>query len=318
VKALVAGNTSAASNQASAKTNTPPVPAAPTGLTAVAVSSTLINLAWAASATVGVGYVIYSGSSATSQTEVVASGVTATSYAASGLNPSTAYYFSVKATDQGGTSAVSNIASATTKAPTVPSAPSALIAKVVSATEIDLSWSASASTGVTYNVYGSTTPGGSGSLLGSGMTATTFQATGLKASTTYYFSARAVSSGLISTASNSVSGTTPAVAQVACHVAYNAADDWGTGFVAAISITNTGTSALTSWKLSWTYSGNQQVTASWNGSYTQTGEAPTLTNESYNGTIAASATSTGIGFQATYTGKNVAPTVFYLNGVACK
>jgi hypothetical protein len=155
-------------------------------------------------------------------------------------------------------------------------------------------------------------------LVGSSNAATTFQATGLKASTTYYFTVRAVSSGLISTATNTVSGTTPEATQVACHVAYNAANDWGTGFVAAISITNTGTTPLTSWKLSWTYSGNQQVTSSWDGSYTQTGEALTITNESYNGTIAASATSTGIGFQATYTGKNVAPTVFYLNGVACK
>jgi endoglucanase len=318
VKAVFGGNMSAASAQVSARTSTPPAPAAPTGLNAVAASTTLINLGWVASATVGVAYTVYSGTSSSSQTNVVASGITATSAAVSGLTPSTKYYFEVKATNQGGTSAASNVASATTKAPTVPVAPSALTAKPVSATEIDLSWTASASTGVTYNVYGSTTPGGTGSLLGSGNASTTFQATGLKASTTYYFTVRAVSSGLISSASNSASATTPAPTQVACHVAYNASDDWGTGFVAAISITNTGTAALTSWKLAWTYSGNQQVTQSWDGSFTQTGEALTLTNASYNGTIAPNATSTGIGFQATYTGKNVAPTVFYLNGVACK
>ncbi len=318
VKAVVQGNISAASNQAWARTNAPPVPTAPTGLSAVAASATLINLGWVASATLGVAYTVYSSKSATSQSTVVASGVVGTTYAAAGLNPSTTYYFHVKATDQGGTSAASNVASAMTRAPSVPTAPSALTARVVSATEIDLKWVASASTGVTYNVYGSTVPGGIGSLLGSGGGSTIFQATGLKASTTYYFTVRAASNGLISSASNTISGTTPAATEVSCHVNYNASDDWGSGFVATVSITNTGAKTLTAWTLSWTYGGNQRITQSWDGTYTQNGESLTMTNASFNGTIAPSATNSGIGFQATYTGKNVAPTVFYLNGTACK
>jgi aryl-phospho-beta-D-glucosidase BglC (GH1 family) len=318
VKAVRQGTASAASVQVSASTKTPPVPAAPAGLTAVAASTTLINLGWVASATVGVGYVIYSGTDSSSENEVVASGVNATSYAVSGLKPATKYSFEVKATDQGGTSAASNVAIATTRTPTVPGAPSKLTASAISATQIDLSWAASATSDVTYNVYGSTSAGGTGSLLGSAGASTSFHASGLKAATTYYFTVRAVASGLISTASNTATGTTSAAAAVSCHVTYNASNDWGNGFVAAISVTNTGASALTSWTLSWTYSGNQQVTQSWDGTYAQKGEALTLTNMSWNGAIAPNATNAGIGFQATYTGKNVAPTVFYLNGVACK
>jgi hypothetical protein len=289
-------------------------------LMAMAASSTLINLGWVASATVGVAYTVYSGNSQSGETNVVATGVNATNYAVAGLNPSTTYSFEVKATDLGGTSAGSNVASATTRAATVPAAPAGLAVKVVSGTEIDLAWSGSGvgAGWVTYNVYGSTTPGGTGSLLGSGRGATNFRAAGLKPSTTYYFTVRAARGGLISSASNSASGTTSAAAQVSCRVSYDAAKDWGTGFVGTISITNTGTGPLSSWTLTWTNRGDQRVSASWNGSFTQQGERVTLTNASYNGTIAANATSTGIGFQATYTGANPAPSAFYLNGVPCK
>lgn len=318
VKAVVQGSFSAASNQAFAKANTPPAPAAPKGLTAVALSTTLINLGWVASATVGVGYVVYSGTTAGSQTELVARGLNSNSYAVSGLKASTKYFFSVKATDRGGTSAASNGASATTKTQSVPTPPSGLSARAVSATEIELTWAASASSGVTYNVYSSTAPGGTGSLIGSGSSATVFRAVGLKASTAYYFTVRAVADGLISSASNSAAAKTPAAPQVSCHVSYGASSDWGTGFVGAISIANEGTAALTSWTLSWTYTGTQKLTQSWNGTYKQTGESVTIWNTSYNGKIAPGATNTGIGFQATYTGNNVVPTAFFLNGTACK
>ena len=42
----------------------------------------------------------------------------------------------------------------------------------------------------------------------------------------------------------------------------------------------------------------------------------TLTNASYNGSIAAGA-STTIGFQGTWTGSDAAPTAFTVNGSAC-
>ena len=44
----------------------------------------------------------------------------------------------------------------------------------------------------------------------------------------------------------------------------------------------------------------------WNGGYTQAGAAVTVTSESYDGTLAPGA-STTVGFTATYSGSNTAP-----------
>ena len=43
-----------------------------------------------------------------------------------------------------------------------------------------------------------------------------------------------------------------------------------------------------------------------------------IVNASWNGTIAPNTTLTGIGWNANYSGPNLNPTVFYLNGVLCK
>ena len=43
----------------------------------------------------------------------------------------------------------------------------------------------------------------------------------------------------------------------------------------------------------------------------------TLTNASWNSTIAAGATVSGIGFNASYSGTNPPPTAFYVNGTLC-
>jgi cellulase/cellobiase CelA1 len=182
---------------------------------------------------------------------------------------------------------------------------------------VSLSWAPSTTAGVTYNVYGSTVAGGAGSLIAGGVTAPSFQAAGLNASTTYYFTVRAVLDGLPSSASNMATASMPETAALSCHVAYSASEDWATGFVARIAITNSGSTPINGWKLTWTYAGNQQLTQSWDGTYAQTGESIALSNASFNGTITPNATSTGIGFQATYTGHNVAPAAFFLNGVAC-
>lgn len=89
-------------------------PTIPTGLTATAVSSSQINLAWTASTdNIGVtGYEIYrSGNSVKLAT------VTTTSFGVTGLNPNTSYSFYVKARDAAGNvSGPSTTVTATTKA----------------------------------------------------------------------------------------------------------------------------------------------------------------------------------------------------------
>jgi len=87
-------------------------PSVPTGLTASAVSSSQINLSWTASSdNVGVsGYRVYRNGTQIATTS-------ATSYASTGLSPSTTYSYAVAAFDAAGNlSARSGTASATTPA----------------------------------------------------------------------------------------------------------------------------------------------------------------------------------------------------------
>jgi hypothetical protein len=93
------------------------IPAAPTGLTASAVSSSQINLSWSASSGATSYSVERSSSSGGTYTQIV-SGVTSTSYNNTGLSASTAYYYRVKATNTAGTSSASAVANATTQAAT--------------------------------------------------------------------------------------------------------------------------------------------------------------------------------------------------------
>ncbi|MDO0913971.1 cellulase family glycosylhydrolase [Streptomyces sp. DT2A-34] len=72
-----------------------------------------------------------------------------------------------------------------------------------------------------------------------------------------------------------------------CSAAYTVSSDWGGGFNAEVKVTNTGTTPLASWKVTWTWSGSQQVTSMWNASYTQTGSTVTATDAGHNGAVAA-------------------------------
>ncbi|MEU2929971.1 cellulase family glycosylhydrolase [Streptomyces sp. NPDC007251] len=83
----------------------------------------------------------------------------------------------------------------------------------------------------------------------------------------------------------------------ACTAAYSVSSDWGSGFNADVTVKNTGTAPLSSWKVTWTWSGGQKVTSLWNASYTQSGSSVTATNTAYNGSLAAGA-STSFGFGA--------------------
>ena len=301
-------------------TTTATPPAAPSGLTATAASANQINLAWKASSTSGVTYTVYFGTASGSTGTVLANAVSGTSYAATGLNASTTYYFTVRAvSSNGGSSAASNQASAATQAAPTPAAPSGLTATASSSSQINLGWKASATGGVTYSIYQGTSSGAATTLLASSVSGLSYSVTGLTASSTYFYVVKAVTpAGGVSAASNQATATTQVAAAGTCHVAYTDQNDWGSGFTGAVSITNTGTTALSSWTLTWSFAGNQQLNQSWNANYTQSGGSVTLTSMSYNGAIAAGATASGIGFNANYSGTNAAPTVFYLNGVRCQ
>lgn len=117
VRAYNAGGNSAYSNTASATTQAGggTLPAAPTGLSATAVSSSQINLAWTDNASDETGYRIERSPDGTNFTEIATTGAGIASHQDTGLTASTTYSYRVRAYNGAGNSAYSNTASATTQ-----------------------------------------------------------------------------------------------------------------------------------------------------------------------------------------------------------
>ena len=110
----------------------------------------------------------------------------------------------------------------------------------------------------------------------------------------------------------------PPSSGTACTVDYSLAGSWPGGFQGGVTITNNSTTALSSWTLTWTWPNSGEViTQLWDGSVTQSGENVTVTNASYNGTLAASGGNTNVGFLANDSGVTTAPAAFYLDGNIC-
>ncbi|MCE7548989.1 glycoside hydrolase family 6 protein [Streptomyces thermodiastaticus] len=101
----------------------------------------------------------------------------------------------------------------------------------------------------------------------------------------------------------------------ACTVDYKVQNQWQGGFTAAVTVTNNG-AAKSAWTLKWSYAGDQKITSGWNAKITQSGADVTVTNESYNGSLATGG-STNFGFQGTFSGTNAVPSAFTLDGVTC-
>jgi cellulase/cellobiase CelA1 len=92
---------------------------------------------------------------------------------------------------------------------------------------------------------------------------------------------------------------------------------WNNGLTDNITVTNTGSSTLDGWTLTFTLRSGQTITSGWNATFSPTSGAVTARNVGYNGTLAPGA-STSIGFQATHSGDSRGPTGFELNGKACQ
>jgi endoglucanase len=119
-----------------------------------------------------------------------------------------------------------------------------------------------------------------------------------------------------STSASASASSSPSSPALSCHAAYSVVSAWSGGFQGQVVLTNTGTATINNWNLAWTFPGDQKISQLWAASYTQTGEAVTATNLSYDATIAPNASVT-IGFIASYTNSNANPTMFTVNGAAC-
>jgi endoglucanase len=95
---------------------------------------------------------------------------------------------------------------------------------------------------------------------------------------------------------------------VSCSATMRVNNQWGNGFTATVTVSNPGTVATKTWRVTWTWGGNQAITNSWNAALTSSGTSVTANNMSYNGAIAGGGNTT-FGFQATFSGTNTVPTL---------
>jgi lysophospholipase L1-like esterase len=103
----------------------------------------------------------------------------------------------------------------------------------------------------------------------------------------------------------------------ACKVAYVVQNQWPGGFTANVTITNTGSTALNGWTLTFPFSdASQRVSQGWDATWTQSGQQVTAINMSWNSSLAAGA-SIGLGFNGTFSSSNPVPGSFALNGASC-
>jgi hypothetical protein len=119
------------------------------------------------------------------------------------------------------------------------------------------------------------------------------------------------------TAARPAPSSAPVAAGVSCTVAYSLVHTWPGGFQAQAVLTNTSTSQVSGWTLTWSLAGGQRVTDLWNGEFAQSRERVRVANASYDSTIAPSASVT-IGFTGSSTGNDAPPAAFQLNGTTCQ
>ncbi|MCK2220228.1 glycoside hydrolase family 3 C-terminal domain-containing protein [Actinomadura sp. ATCC 31491] len=181
-----------------------------------------------------------------------------------------------------------------TTPPTAPGTPSAAD---VTSSSVRLTWAAATDdVGVTgYDVVRVTGTGESAAATSATAAATV---SGLSAGTSYTFAVYARdAAGNRSPRSGTVTVTTrPDGGTGGCSVTATVQSQWSTGYVVQLTVTNTGTTALSGWGVTFTLPSGHQITGSWNASLTVSGQTVTARNAAHNGSLGPGA-STSFGFQ---------------------
>jgi hypothetical protein len=193
VAAENAAGLSAWSNVAEVTTPAAVVPAAPTDLTAEAVSANTIELAWTDNADDETGFEVEMSTDGESFAWVETLPADTVAWANGDLAPETRYWFRVRAIGAEGDSAWSNVADATTLSDTlVPAAPTDLEATVDGTTAIRLTWTDNADDETGYVVERSEDGTTFTQMATAAADATTWTDTGARTLTTYFYRVAAV------------------------------------------------------------------------------------------------------------------------------
>ncbi|MEV4509058.1 cellulose binding domain-containing protein [Dactylosporangium sp. NPDC049525] len=339
--ATPAPSTSAPSTSGTPNTSPfPPTP--PTNLQATAVRSTSVTLTWTAS-TRGccpvTGYDITYMQAFNDVGRVAAVGNVTTATITADIRPGQQYSFLVNAHDDlghrsGGSNLVVVVTPVVDTGPDTvpPAAPTGLKANPANGPSTTLTWSPStdnvAVTG--YNVY--RFDGVFISTLLSTVTGTTYTAQVVSPRDQFYVRARDAA-GNVSIASNTVvvtggtggpsspgsptaSPSSSSPPALSCRATFLNTSVWATGFVADVTITNTGTTPIVDWVVTFSFGGDQRIGQAWNGTFSQTGAAVTLTHASWNRVIPPGGSVT-VGLYGTRSAPVTPPPVIYVNGVPC-
>jgi hypothetical protein len=322
ITAVYAGSSTYATSTSSAVSVTVSAATPTATTTALAVSTTTpavgasVTLTATVSPSAATGTVTFYSGTTSLGTATLSSGAAtlATSFATAGTDTLTAVYAGSTTYATSTSSAVSvTVSAATPTATTTALAVSTTTPTVGASVTLTATVSPSAATG-TVTFYSGTTSLGTGTLSsGVATLATSFATAGTDTVTAVYGG----STSYATSTSSAVSITVSSGTGTACNVVYTISPQNTSAFGASITINNTGTTNWTSWTLTWSFANGQTVSSLWNGVETQTGALVTVMNESYNGSIPAGGSLSGIGFNGTWNGTNAVPAAFAVNGTLC-
>ena len=181
-----------------------------------------------------------------------------------------------------------------------------------------ITWQPSTGGGVTrYEIYQQL---GTTSVLLGESTSTSFTAHNLQPGTSYTLNVQATDQkGYLSAPSPPVTFITGTPQHSTCAVSYYLGSGWESGFVANISITDTGPNPITGWTLAFSFPATtESFSSGWNASYSQTAQNVVVTPVDWDANLTANSGNTvSIGFVGNQSGANPPPASFTLNGTVC-
>jgi len=224
---------------AGSETTSQTLPAAPSSLTFAPITNSSIQLNWVDNSSNENGFEIFRATKSNGPYASIAlTAANSTSFISTGLNAETRYYYRVTAFNGGGSS--SWVSGSATTLPDPPNAPTNLTFSPITNSSIALNWSDNSNDETGFEIFRSTSSGGTYAQVGTtGAGTTTFNNTGLIDNTRYYYRVYAYNTGGLSAALSGSAITLPDVPNAPSNLTFS-------------SITNT------SIQLNWTDNSNNE------------------------------------------------------------